>query len=69
LTGHDDTVSGLAFTSDVKRIATVAMDGTVRVWALDLDDLMEIAESRLTRGFTEDECRAFLQGVDCPNAE
>jgi WD40 repeat protein/serine/threonine protein kinase len=69
LTGHDDTVSGLAFTPDGKRIATVAMDGTVRVWALDLDDLMEIAESRLTRGFTEDECRAFLQGVDCSNAE
>jgi hypothetical protein len=30
------------------------------VWALDLDDLIRIAEGELTRELTEAECRQYL---------
>ncbi len=32
----------------------------MRVWALDLDDLIEIAEREVTRTLTEQECRQYL---------
>ena len=38
----------------------------VRVWAIDVDDLLEIAQDELTRGFTEDECRQYLHLDTCP---
>jgi hypothetical protein len=37
----------------------------VRVWALDLDELVEIAEDELTRGFTDEECRQYLHQSRC----
>ena len=43
-----------------------AEDGLVRVWALDLDELIAIATDRLTRTLTEDECRQFLHVERCP---
>ena len=39
-------------------------DGVVRVWALDLDELIAIAEDELTRPFTDDECRQYLHLED-----
>ena len=35
-------------------------DGVVRVWALDLDDLIGIAETQVTRELSDDECRQYL---------
>jgi hypothetical protein len=40
--------------------------GLVRVWTLDLDELLAIARARSTRPFSEDECRRFLHLEDCP---
>jgi hypothetical protein len=37
----------------------------VRVWALDLDDLIAIARRKVTRGLTAAECRRYLRR-DCP---
>ena len=34
----------------------------------DLDDLIAIANERLTRGFTDDECRQYLHLERCPAA-
>jgi eukaryotic-like serine/threonine-protein kinase len=34
LTGHEDSVRGLAFSKDIKRLASAAFDGTVRIWDL-----------------------------------
>ena len=39
-----------------KLVTTGDGEGLVRVWALDLDDLVAIARARLTRGFTDAEC-------------
>jgi hypothetical protein len=38
----------------------------VRIWALDLDDLVEIAENGLTRTLTDEECRQYLHTASCP---
>ena len=49
-------------------MASVGNDGLVRVWALELDNLISIAERRLTRSFTDEECRQFLKQDGCPAA-
>ena len=64
LRGHELLVSGLDFSPDGKRLASAAPDGVVRVWALDLDELIAIAEDELTRPLTDDECRQYLHLED-----
>jgi WD40 repeat protein len=64
LRGHDGPVDGLAFSPDGSQLASVSL-GEVRVWALDLDDLVDIAESRLTRALTDEECRQYLHVDRC----
>ena len=43
---------GLAFSPDGTRLASSSVDGTTRVYAVDVDDLVALARSRLTRWFT-----------------
>lgn len=64
LRGHDVAIS-LAYSHDGRRLASVDADGMLRVWALDLDDLIGIAEQRLTRRLTGVECRQFLHRDTC----
>lgn len=40
--------------------ATVG-DSRIAICTLDTDDLMEMVRSRLTRGFTEEECQRYLR--------
>jgi WD40 repeat protein len=62
---HGDVVSAVAFSPDGSKLASVSADGTARIWALDLDDLVEIAERELTRDLTDDECRQYLHVPTC----
>jgi WD40 repeat protein len=66
LQGHEQEVTDIAFCDDGTKLVTAGLDGVARVWALDLDDLMAIAEDKLTRGFTEAECREYLHRDACP---
>jgi len=65
LHGHDTVAVSLAFTSDGNRLASIDASGIVRVWALDVDDLIAMAEQQLTRGLTEVECRQFMHRDTC----
>jgi WD40 repeat protein len=56
------------FNQDGTPLAYPADDGTIRLLALDIDDLLALARSRLTRSWTEDECRSYLHLDRCPPA-
>jgi WD40 repeat protein len=56
----------LAFSPDGTRLA-VRVGGTVNVYALGVDDLIGLARERLTRGFTDQECRQYLHLDRCPS--
>ena len=53
LTGHDAGVLSVAYSPDGQRIATAGADGIVQIYTTDMDELLEIAKSRVTRQLTE----------------
>jgi len=57
---------GVSFRPDGKRLAVGAVSG-VYVFVLPIEDLMELAKSRLTRSLTIDECQQYLHLETCPN--
>ena len=65
--GNRHQVSHISFSPDGSQLASYGVEGVVRIWALDLDDLIEIAQDRLTRSFTEEECRQYLHAERCPD--
>ena len=55
LTSHDDVVRSAAYSPDGRRIMTSSSDGTVKIHTTDMDELIEIAKSRVTRQLTTEE--------------
>ena len=66
LYGNTGNVFGVSFSPDGNHLATAGADGTVRIYALRLDDLVALARSRVTRSLSEEECRTFLHMDSCP---
>ena len=70
LYGGSNTAVGAQFSPDGKRIVAGwswrGTPGSIRVLALDLNDLIAIAKSRVTRALTNDECRKYLHVDQCP---
>ena len=60
-------MSDVVFSPDGSKLAS-AGPGLVRVWALDLDDLIAIADTKVTRTLTDEECRQYLHVARCPAA-
>jgi WD40 repeat protein len=65
LRGHTGAISDVSVSPDGAHAMSVGADGTVRVWALRLDDLVAIAEDGLTRTLTDAECRRYLHTDGC----
>lgn len=65
---HEGEVVELDFSHDSTRLISSDDAGKVHVWALDLDELIDIAEERVTRGLTLGECLQFLGQPSCPEA-
>jgi WD40 repeat protein len=60
----------LTFSPDGKYLANGDFwGGLVHVYLLDIDELADLARSRLTRTLTEEECRQYLHLEQCPAAE
>jgi WD40 repeat protein len=55
----------LDFSPDGSMLASAGFDGVARVWALDVDDLLGISETKVTRELTDLECQRYLRGADC----
>ena len=61
-------IATIDFTEDGKR-ALISTESGPRIIHLDTDDLLTIARSRLTRGFTSAECAEFFPDRGCPTLE
>ena len=66
LHGHTGAILSVAFSPDGTRLVTTSRDGTARVYALRLEDLVPLAKARLTRSLTTQECQKYLHVAECP---
>jgi WD40 repeat protein len=58
-------VAGIDFSPDGSRLVTVDGCYTMKVWAHDIDDLLDLARQRVTRALTHEECRQYLHVDRC----
>jgi WD40 repeat protein len=61
-------VEGVAFSPDGTKLASTSPCDGVRIWALDIDDLLEIARREAGRSLTDQECRQYLHADGCSQA-
>jgi WD40 repeat protein len=69
LPGSKGGVQGVAFSpSDGgSHLAVASNDGVVRVFLLQIDELLVLAQSRVTRSLTTAECQKYLHVEQCPS--
>lgn len=68
LRGSGCAVYGVNFSPDGTKLASTSSCDGVRIWALDIDDLLEIAHREVPTSFTDEECRQYLHEAQCPQA-
>jgi len=61
LPGHTQVVVDLTFSPDDRHLISASADGTARIYLLPIDELITLAQSRLTRSLTNAECQRYLQ--------
>ena len=62
---HGNSIVDIDYDEDGGRIATISADGTAKVHLLEIDELIELARSRVTRGLSEIECQQYLRKETC----
>jgi WD40 repeat protein/serine/threonine protein kinase len=65
LTGNSLPAEGVDFNLDGSRLAVAGADGTVRQHIISVEELVEVARSRLSRDFTQQECQSYLHLPAC----
>lgn len=65
LEGHEGAAADLDWSDDGGRLVSVGLDGTLRMFAMDPQDLLDVARSTVTRDLTEGECRQYLGDDSC----
>jgi WD40 repeat protein len=65
LYGHRLIATSAAYSPDGRLVATTSPDGTVALRLRSVDELLEVARSRVTRALDDAECRRFLARADC----
>ncbi len=68
LPGSGGGTYGVAFSplNGGSQLAVASNDGVVRIFLLQVDDLLALAQSRTTRSFTVAECQKYLHVATCP---
>jgi WD40 repeat protein len=68
LPGSEGGVTGVGFSpSDGGgHLVVASADGVVRPFLLRIEDLLSLAQSRVTRSFTIEECKKYLHLEQCP---
>jgi WD40 repeat protein len=61
-------VTDVSFSPDGTKLVSASECEGVRIWALDIDDLLQIARQNVTRPLTDEECRQYLHEDRCPPA-
>jgi WD40 repeat protein len=69
LPGSEGAVSGVAFRPmhGGAHLAVASNDGIVRVFLLKIDELLALAQTRVTRSLTTAECKKYLHIEQCPS--
>ena len=67
--GSEGGVYGVAFnpSDGGSHLAVASNDGVVRIFTLQVDDLLALAQTRITRSFTAAECQKYLHVEQCPS--
>ena len=69
LSGHISPVYSAQFSPDGKYIVTISADHTARLYLVNIEDLMALAQSRVTRMLTCQERKTYLnEELDCGQA-
>jgi len=68
LAAHTAFVTGVKFSPNGTHLVTSSFDGTARVYTLDLDELIAVAQKRVTRSLTQAECQRYLHASLCTAA-
>jgi WD40 repeat protein len=68
LPGSSGGVGGVAFnpSKEEDQLAVAGLDGIVRIFLLNVEDLLALAPSRVTRSLTTAECQKYLHVEQCP---
>jgi len=66
LTGHTGAVIGASFSPDGKHLITAGTDMTFRIYTLQVNEIVDMTISRLTRTLTIEECKKYLHLQQCP---
>lgn len=64
--GNAKNAWSVSLTPDGKHLAAGGWDGTARTYIINLDELINLAKTRVTRPLTTEECQKYLHVEQCP---